>query len=145
MRNRSPPDARDLRFLSPFLSPRHFFPRIVHLPYSKSSRGAKHGFAEDILNRRGIAVTEQKPTPTFEQAVKRLEEIAQALDDQALSLDTALALFEEGILASRQCAQHLETARLRVEKLVEQAPGVFSLQVFDQETPISAASSQDDE
>jgi exodeoxyribonuclease VII small subunit len=69
---------------------------------------------------------------SFEAAVKRLEEIVNALDDQALPLDKALELFEEGIGVSRTCAEHLETARTRVEKLVEQSPGVFSLEAFDQ-------------
>ena len=67
----------------------------------------------------------------FESAVKRLEEIVSKLGDQALPLDEALKLFEEGIGASRSCADHLETAKARVEKLVEQSPGVFSLEAFD--------------
>lgn len=64
--------------------------------------------------------------------MKRLEEIVNALDDQTLPLDKALALFEEGIGVSRQCAEHLDTARARVEKLVEESPGVFSLEAFDE-------------
>ena len=92
---------------------------------------------------RGVAVTEAEKPLNFEQAVKRLEEIVRALDDQTLPLDAALALFEEGILVSRQCAAHLEVARARVEKLVEQAPGVFSLEAFDQET--SAVDTDDDD
>ena len=74
----------------------------------------------------------QAPLESFEAAVKRLEEIVNALDDQTLPLDKALALFEEGIGVSRQCAEHLNTARARVEKLVETSPGVFSLEAFDQ-------------
>jgi len=88
-------------------------------------------------------VTERSSLASFEGAVKRLEEIVNALDDQALPLDKALALFEEGIGVSRQCAQHLEAARARVEKLVEQAPGVFSLEVFDQAEPEEASDSSE--
>lgn len=87
----------------------------------------------------------QNSLRTFEAAVKRLEEIVNALDDQTLPLDKALALFEEGIGVSRQCAEHLETARARVEKLVEKSPGVFSLEAFDQpdadEAPSESAES----
>lgn len=90
-------------------------------------------------------MAEKETRLTFEQAVKRLEEIVQALDDQTLPLDSALALFEEGISVSRQCATQLETARARVEKLVEQAPGVFSLEAFDQETAASGAKNQEEE
>ena len=84
---------------------------------------------------------EKRSLDNFEAAVKRLEEIVQALDDQTLPLDKALALFEEGIGVSRRCAELLEAARARVEKLVEQAPGVFSLEIFDQaasEEPVGA-------
>ena len=72
----------------------------------------------------------QKPAD-FETAVKRLDEIVQKLGDQALPLDEALKLFEEGIGVTRNCADHLETAKARVEKLVEKSPGVFSLEAFD--------------
>ncbi len=90
-------------------------------------------------------MTETEKPLNFEQAVKRLEEIVHALDDQTLPLDAALALFEEGILVSRQCATHLEAARTRVEKLVEQAPGVFSLEAFDQETSAFDEDDKDEE
>ena len=80
---------------------------------------------------------------SFEAAVKRLEEIVNTLDDQALPLDKALELFEEGISVSRQCAEHLETARARVEKLVEKSPGVFSLEAFDQADAEQAANEDD--
>ena len=77
-------------------------------------------------------MTEQPSLDSFEAAAKRLEEIVRALDDQTLPLDKALTLFEEGIGVSRRCSELLEVARARVEKLVEQTPGVFSLEAFDQ-------------
>ena len=78
----------------------------------------------------------------FESAVKRLEEIVSKLGDQALPLDEALTLFEEGIGASKSCADHLEKAKKRVEKLVEQSPGVFSLEAFDGAVPDEDADDQ---
>jgi exodeoxyribonuclease VII small subunit len=77
-------------------------------------------------------VSDQEPDGGFEAAAKRLEQIVGALDDHTLPLDKALSLFEEGIGVSRKCAELLETARARVEKLVEETPGVFSLEAFDQ-------------
>lgn len=76
-------------------------------------------------------MSEKESLSNFETAVKRLEEIVNSLDDQALPLDKALSLFEEGIGVSRTCADLLETAKARVEKLVEQSPGVFNLEAFD--------------
>ncbi len=77
-------------------------------------------------------MTDQPPMDNFEAAAKRLEEIVSALDDHTLPLDQALSLFEEGIGVSRKCAELLDAARTRVEKLVEQTPGVFSLEAFDE-------------
>ena len=90
----------------------------------------------------------QSELTSFEDAVKRLEEIVEQLDDQTLALDRAMALFEEGIKVSRTCAKHLGAARAKVEKLVEQTPGVFSLEAFDQisddeTSPANAGSSTD--
>ena len=79
------------------------------------------------------SVAEKESLSNFEAAVKRLEEIVSSLDDQALPLDKALSLFEEGIGVSRTCADLLETAKARVEKLVEKSPGVFSLEAFDKD------------
>ena len=75
---------------------------------------------------------QQGELTSFEDAGKRLEEIVEQLNDQTLALDRAMALFEEGIKVSRTCAKHLGAARSKVEKLVEQTPGVFSLEAFDQ-------------
>ena len=90
----------------------------------------------------------QTELASFEDAVKRLEEIVEQLDDQTLALDRAMALFEEGIKVSRTCAKHLGAALATVEKLVEQTPGVFSLEAFDQSSdddtsPANAGSSTD--
>ena len=84
----------------------------------------------------------QTELASFEDAVKRLEEIVEQLDDQTLALDRAMALFEEGIKVSRTCAKHLGSARAKVEKLVEQTPGVFSLEAFDQISDDDATETQ---
>lgn len=76
--------------------------------------------------------SKQEPLDSFESAVRRLEEIVRSLDDQTLPLDKAMDLFEEGVSVSQACAKHLNEARSRVEKLVEKAPGVFSLEAFDE-------------
>lgn len=82
-----------------------------------------------------------KSLDSFESAVKRLEEIVDRLGDQTLPLDQAMKLFEEGIKVSRTCAQYLNDARVRVEKLIEESPGVFSLEAFDQDENVDSAGS----
>jgi len=58
--------------------------------------------------------------PPFEVALERLEAIVGELSDGELDLETALRRFEEGVTLSRQCARQLETARQRVEVLVQE-------------------------
>lgn len=56
---------------------------------------------------------------TYEEALKRLEEIAQQLDSGSLSLDESLKLFEEGTKLTSFCNQCLEKAKLKITKLSE--------------------------
>jgi len=62
-------------------------------------------------------------TPEFETALKKLEEIVKKLENGELSLDSALALFEEGIKLSRFCHAKLEEAERRVEILLKSDSG----------------------
>ena len=45
---------------------------------------------------------------TFEKAMKRLEEIVNALENNTVSLDDSLKLFEEGIKLSKFCETELK-------------------------------------
>jgi len=67
----------------------------------------------------------------FESALKSLEEIVQQLEGGDLTLDRALALFEEGIRMSRLCTAKLEEAERKVELLVKKGESSW------QETPFS--------
>ncbi|MDE2795120.1 MAG: exodeoxyribonuclease VII small subunit [Gemmatimonadota bacterium] len=50
--------------------------------------------------------------------LKRLEEIVAALDSDALNLDEALALFEEGVSHLGHAREMLARIELRVEELI---------------------------
>jgi exodeoxyribonuclease VII small subunit len=60
----------------------------------------------------------------FESALKSLEDIVAQLESGDLTLDRALALFEEGVQISRFCSSKLEEAERKVEILVKTADGV---------------------
>ncbi|HEY7124915.1 MAG TPA: exodeoxyribonuclease VII small subunit [Ktedonobacterales bacterium] len=70
---------------------------------------------------------------TFEQAFERLEAAIQALDEGDLSLDDALARFEEGTRLIRYCAHLLETAELQVQQLLSDSSGAVTLAPFESE------------
>ena len=63
----------------------------------------------------------------FEQNLERLEKIAAALDRDDLSLEQALALFEEGIARLKEANAELTKAEGRVTVPVEKADGVFEM------------------
>ena len=62
-------------------------------------------------------------TPTFEAALKQLEEIVQRLEKGELPLEESLVLYEQGIKLSRLCHGKLEEAEGRIELLMKDARG----------------------
>lgn len=59
----------------------------------------------------------QKNEITYEQAVKRLDEIVELLDNGELTLENSLELFSEGAKLISYCNTTLDSARLKIEKL----------------------------
>ncbi len=58
------------------------------------------------------------PEPSYEEALRRLEEIVKRLEGGNLPLDESLRLFEEGTRLGRVCQRRLTEAELRIERLV---------------------------
>ena len=54
---------------------------------------------------------------TYEEAIKRLEEIVEQLDSGKLSLDESLKLFEESTKLTAFCNHGLENAKLKITEL----------------------------
>jgi exodeoxyribonuclease VII small subunit len=54
---------------------------------------------------------------TFEEALLRLEEIVEALEEGQIPLADSLARYEEGIKLLKQCYQSLSQAERRIEML----------------------------
>lgn len=54
---------------------------------------------------------------TYENAMKRLEEIVTALEDGNISLDDSLKLFEEGTRLSAHCMDCINKAEQRIIEL----------------------------
>lgn len=55
--------------------------------------------------------------PTFETALRRLEQIVEGLERGDVPLEESLRMYEEGIALSRQCSERLQDAELRVTML----------------------------
>lgn len=61
---------------------------------------------------------------SFEEMLKRLEEIVRALDSVDTPLDTSLALFEEGAGLVRRCTAKLDEAQQKVTQLTRTPAGL---------------------
>ena len=55
---------------------------------------------------------------TFEKAMKRLEEIVNALENNTVSLDDSLKLFEEGIKLTKYCENELKNIENKASKIL---------------------------
>ncbi len=54
---------------------------------------------------------------SFEAAFNELKEVAEKLDDNSLSLDESLKLFEKGIELSRYCNEVLTKAKEKLDSI----------------------------
>jgi exodeoxyribonuclease VII small subunit len=61
----------------------------------------------------------------------RLEEIVRKLEADDVELDTALALFEEGVVRLRAARERLADAELKVQAVLEAAEGDIRLTDLD--------------
>lgn len=60
----------------------------------------------------------------FENAMKKLEEIANELEKNDLDLDTSVSKFEEGMNLSKQCTKMLEEAEKKITILLKTENGL---------------------
>jgi len=63
---------------------------------------------------------------TFESALKQLEKIVDALEDDTVSLDSALKKFEEGMKLVRYCSDQLDAMEKKVVLLTETSDGAVA-------------------
>lgn len=72
---------------------------------------------------------------TFEEAMERLEEIVNSMEQGEAPLEESLALFSEGAKLVKQCSTMLDKAEQQVTKLTKSADGVPREMPFEVEEP----------
>ncbi len=72
-----------------------------------------------------------RKNPTFEEALRRLEEIVTALEGGEASLEESIALFEEGTKLSKKCTELLDQAELKVTQMMKGPDGAPVEQEID--------------
>ena len=66
----------------------------------------------------------------IDESLRKLEQITHHLEEEDLSLEEALKLFEEGIKLAKMIKTNLDKAKLKIQQVVEEAQDVFSLEDF---------------
>lgn len=76
-------------------------------------------------------MSENKKTIDFEAAMKRLDKITEELSREGVSLEDALALYEEGVGLVRECNKKLEDTERKIKILQLSASGELSEEDFE--------------
>ncbi|HEY1902071.1 MAG TPA: exodeoxyribonuclease VII small subunit [Terracidiphilus sp.] len=71
--------------------------------------------------------------PSFEESLKKLENIVDQLEKGDLPLEESIKLFEEGVDLSATCKKELDAAEGKVQMLVKQRDGSQKLEPFPTE------------
>jgi exodeoxyribonuclease VII small subunit len=62
-------------------------------------------------------MSKSKSNKSFEEKLKRLEQISELLESGEVQLEGSINLFEEGIKLSKECLNILENAELKITQL----------------------------
>jgi exodeoxyribonuclease VII small subunit len=72
-------------------------------------------------------------SPSFEDALKNLENIVEAMEAGDLPLETLLTKYEEGAKLAKICREKLADAELKIQRLEKTAAGEMKLKPFENE------------
>jgi len=59
----------------------------------------------------------QKERPSFEEALKMLEEIVEELKNDEITLEKSVELYEKGLELSKICSETLDQASLKIKQI----------------------------
>ncbi len=71
---------------------------------------------------------------TFEESLKQLEQIVEDLESGDLSLEKALAKFEEGVKLSKSCTSKLDEIERKITILLKDQTGEIDEEPFVSDT-----------
>tara|TARA_B100000676_G_C17797509_1_gene690405 strand:+ start:199 stop:441 length:243 start_codon:yes stop_codon:yes gene_type:complete len=68
---------------------------------------------------------------TFEQALSELEEIVEKLEQGDIDLEDSIDIYERGTLLKAHCEEKLNSAKLKVDKIITQPDGDFTSEPYE--------------
>ena len=84
-------------------------------------------------------------TPTFEEALERLESLVEAMEHGQLALEELLERHEEGTRLAALCTEKLAAAEKRIEMITRNAAGEPEVAPFDSNAPAAKPAKPADE
>lgn len=69
----------------------------------------------------------------FEEALKKLEAIVEAMESEDLPLESLLSKYEEGTQLAKVCQDKLAEAELKIQRLEKTAAGAMRLKAMTPE------------
>lgn len=79
----------------------------------------------------GVGVSAKGSLP-FEDALKKLEGVVEAMEADDLPLETLLKRYEEGVKLAQICQAKLAEAELKISQLEKSAGGEIKLKPFEE-------------
>ena len=80
---------------------------------------------------KGAGQSNPAKNPPFEEALKKLEGIVEAMESDELPLETLIARYEEGMKLAKVCQEKLAEAELKIQQLEKNADGEMKLKPLD--------------
>jgi len=68
---------------------------------------------------------------SFEEAMSKLSEVVKDLEDESISLDSAMEKFETGVKLSELCLKKLNEAEKKIEELTRSENGKLKVSNID--------------
>ena len=69
----------------------------------------------------------------FEDALKKLEAVVEAMESEDLPLETLIKRYEEGVRLVQICQAKLAEAEVKIQQLEKNAAGEIKLKPFDKD------------
>ena len=85
------------------------------------------GVVANTSRNTGLNNPAKADTLRFEEALKKLEAIVDAMESEELPLETLLAKYEEGNRLAKVCQDKLAEAELKIQQLEKTAAGELKL------------------
>jgi exodeoxyribonuclease VII small subunit len=81
----------------------------------------------NVQKNPGQNVSPKSGALPFEESLKNLETIVEAMESEDLPLETLLARYEEGTQLAKVCQEKLAEAELKIQQLEKNAAGELKL------------------